>query len=189
MTIEETSNDSVHQENPSNIKSISDREDDDIFVDALKKQPQRIRVIGPRHPTLISSKINSNNILPFPQRQPRVNLTDLINHTPKQCPVQIKEIGNLQYTKNFSTSITLMYGLFEKKENNHPITSTWLFKEKMDDSGKTIEYKACLCAHGFNQIAGLDYQSTFAPTGRLSSLHALISFAAIKKYKFHQMDM
>ncbi|MBW0532219.1 hypothetical protein O181_071934 [Austropuccinia psidii MF-1] len=59
----------------------------------------------------------------------------------------------------------------------------------MDDSGKTIEYKACLCAHGFHQIAGLDYQSTFAPTGRLSSLRTLISFAAINKYEFHQMDV
>ncbi|MBW0532222.1 hypothetical protein O181_071937 [Austropuccinia psidii MF-1] len=81
MTIEETSNDAVHQENHSDIESISDREDDDILVDAVEQLPQRIRVIGPRHPTLISSEINSNNILPFPQRQPRVNLTDLINHT------------------------------------------------------------------------------------------------------------
>ncbi|MBW0481425.1 hypothetical protein O181_021140 [Austropuccinia psidii MF-1] len=59
----------------------------------------------------------------------------------------------------------------------------------MYDSGKTIEYKAHLCAHGFHQIAGLDYQSKFAPTGRLSSLHALISFVEINKYKFHQMDV
>ncbi|MBW0515833.1 hypothetical protein O181_055548 [Austropuccinia psidii MF-1] len=59
----------------------------------------------------------------------------------------------------------------------------------MDDSGKTIEYKACLCAHGFHQIARLDYQSTFAPTGRLSSLCALISFSAIHRHNFHQMDI
>ncbi|MBW0537814.1 hypothetical protein O181_077529 [Austropuccinia psidii MF-1] len=59
----------------------------------------------------------------------------------------------------------------------------------MDNSGNTIEYKACLCAHGFHQISGLDYQSMFAPTGRLSSLRTLISFAEINKYKFHQMDV
>ncbi|MBW0592117.1 hypothetical protein O181_131832 [Austropuccinia psidii MF-1] len=83
MTIEETSNNSGHQENHSNIESISNYEDEDVFVDALEQQPQRIRVIGPRHPTLISSEINSDNILPFTQRQPRVNLTNLTNHTPK----------------------------------------------------------------------------------------------------------
>ncbi|MBW0548452.1 hypothetical protein O181_088167 [Austropuccinia psidii MF-1] len=54
---------------------------------------------------------------------------------------------------------------------------------------KNIEYKAHLCAHGFHQIAGLDYQSTFAPTGRLESLRTVISSAAINKYEFHQMDV
>ncbi|MBW0569761.1 hypothetical protein O181_109476, partial [Austropuccinia psidii MF-1] len=38
-------------------------------------------------------------------------------------------------------------------------------------------------------ITRLDYQNTFAPTGRLSSLQTLISFAAIQKYQFHQMDV
>ncbi|MBW0542366.1 hypothetical protein O181_082081 [Austropuccinia psidii MF-1] len=79
--------------------------------------------------------------------------------------------------------------LREKTDNDHPITSTWIFKEKHEDSGKITEYKACLCAHGFHQIAGIDYQNTFVPTGRLSSLRTLISFASVNKYKFHQMDV
>ncbi|MBW0472510.1 hypothetical protein O181_012225 [Austropuccinia psidii MF-1] len=83
-----------------------------------------------------------------------------------------------------------MSALLEKKLiNNHPITSTWVFKEKQDSAGKTIEYKACLCAHGFHQIPGLYYQNTFAPTGRFSSLQTLISFVSINKYQFHQMDV
>ncbi|MBW0539982.1 hypothetical protein O181_079697 [Austropuccinia psidii MF-1] len=82
-----------------------------------------------------------------------------------------------------------VWTLREKTDNDHPITSTWIFKEKRDDSGKITEYKARLCAHGFHQIAGIDYKNTFAPTGRLSSLHTLISFASINKYKFHQMDV
>ncbi|MBW0577789.1 hypothetical protein O181_117504 [Austropuccinia psidii MF-1] len=39
-------------------------------------QTSRIRIIGPRHPTLISSKIDSANILFF-QRRPRTNLTQI----------------------------------------------------------------------------------------------------------------
>ncbi|MBW0491432.1 hypothetical protein O181_031147 [Austropuccinia psidii MF-1] len=81
-----------------------------------------------------------------------------------------------------------MYGLSEKKKY-HPITSTWVFKEKQDNTGNTVEYKACLYAHSFHQISGLDYQSNFAPTGRLSSLRTLIPFATIHKYEFHQMDI
>ncbi|MBW0512109.1 hypothetical protein O181_051824 [Austropuccinia psidii MF-1] len=72
---------------------------------------------------------------------------------------------------------------------DHPITSTWVFKEKQDNTVSTVEYKSRLCAHGFHQILGPDYQSTFAPTGRLSSLCALISFSTIHKYEFHQMNV
>ncbi|MBW0484240.1 hypothetical protein O181_023955 [Austropuccinia psidii MF-1] len=73
-----------------------------------------------------------------------------------------------------------VWTLRKKLINDHPITSTWVFKEKQDSAGETIEYKAHLCAHGFHQIPGLDYQNTFAPTGRLSSSQTIISVAAIK---------
>ncbi|MBW0498008.1 hypothetical protein O181_037723 [Austropuccinia psidii MF-1] len=61
----------------------SEDENEDIFIDALEQQPQRIRVIGPRHCNLISSKINHENILPFSQRQHRVNITNQTCCTPK----------------------------------------------------------------------------------------------------------
>ncbi|MBW0569760.1 hypothetical protein O181_109475 [Austropuccinia psidii MF-1] len=55
----------INENNP-RIKSLSSEdEEEDIFIDAFKQQPQRIRVIGSRDPTLISSEINSENILPF----------------------------------------------------------------------------------------------------------------------------
>ncbi|MBW0536325.1 hypothetical protein O181_076040 [Austropuccinia psidii MF-1] len=101
-----------------------------------------------------------------------------------------KEQWNLAIKKELQNMENLsLRTLRNRKENNHPITSTWVFKEKEDDSGIIIEHKARLCAHGFHQISGLDYQSTFTPTGRLSSLCALVSFAEIYKFHFHQMDV
>ncbi|MBW0592403.1 hypothetical protein O181_132118, partial [Austropuccinia psidii MF-1] len=38
-------------------------------------------------------------------------------------------------------------------------------------------------------IEGLDYLSTFSPTGRISSLRVLISHAAAHGFQFHQMDV
>ncbi|MBW0531556.1 hypothetical protein O181_071271 [Austropuccinia psidii MF-1] len=101
-----------------------------------------------------------------------------------------KEQWNLAIKKELQNMENLnVWTLRNRKNNDHPITSTWVFKVKEDDSGRIIEHKARLCAHGFHQIAGLDYQSTFVPTGRLSSLCALVSFAAIYKFNFHQMDV
>ncbi|MBW0470225.1 hypothetical protein O181_009940 [Austropuccinia psidii MF-1] len=101
---EEPSNDCIHEENPSSIELISiDNEDDNIYVNELEHKPQRIRVIVPRHTTLLSSEINSNNILPLLQRQPRANLTSLISHTPNNSSEAIispnKENWNLSLQK------------------------------------------------------------------------------------------
>ncbi|MBW0520311.1 hypothetical protein O181_060026 [Austropuccinia psidii MF-1] len=95
------SNDSIREENLPNTKSIPiDDEDEHVYFNALEQQPQIIQVIGPRHPTLISSETDSNKILPFLQRDPRANLTSLINHTPKNYSKAMispnKENGILQ---------------------------------------------------------------------------------------------
>ncbi|MBW0492428.1 hypothetical protein O181_032143 [Austropuccinia psidii MF-1] len=43
--------------------------EEDVFHDALEELPvRRIKVIGPRHPMLITSNISTDNILPFSQR-------------------------------------------------------------------------------------------------------------------------
>ncbi|MBW0473209.1 hypothetical protein O181_012924 [Austropuccinia psidii MF-1] len=182
------------KDNFHNIELISsDNEDEDSFVDELEQKPQRIRVIGPRHPTLISSDINSENMLPFHRRQPRMNTTKQICSIPNSFEEAMKssnkEEWRLEIKKILNINKLNVWTLREKTYNDHPITSTWIFKEKRDDSGKTIEYMACLCTHGFHQIAGIDYQNTFAPTGRLSLLRTLISFASVSKYEFHQMDI
>ncbi|MBW0490453.1 hypothetical protein O181_030168 [Austropuccinia psidii MF-1] len=53
QTTEYTSNGSNTGEDSSSIKSNSVNNEEDIYVDALEQQPKRIRVIGPRQPTLI----------------------------------------------------------------------------------------------------------------------------------------
>ncbi|MBW0484707.1 hypothetical protein O181_024422 [Austropuccinia psidii MF-1] len=48
---EEPTNESYSEENSSNTELVpEENEEEDVFVNALEQQPQRIRVIGPRHP-------------------------------------------------------------------------------------------------------------------------------------------
>ncbi|MBW0467290.1 hypothetical protein O181_007005 [Austropuccinia psidii MF-1] len=58
----------------SDLPSDSATKGDD-FHDTLEELPRRIRVIGPRHPTRISSEIRTNNILLFSRRAHKTNLT------------------------------------------------------------------------------------------------------------------
>ena len=69
------------------------------------------------------------------------------------------------------------------------VTSTWLFKIKHAADGNGEKYKARLVARGFSQKEGVDYEETFAPVARYSSIRVAISIASELGWRIHQMDV
>ena len=69
------------------------------------------------------------------------------------------------------------------------VTSKWLYKIKHVADGSIKKYKARFVACGFSQIEGVDYDETFAPEARFSSISAVISVVAEMGWKIHQMDV
>jgi hypothetical protein len=55
--------------------------------------------------------------------------------------------------------------------------------------GLSIVYKARFMARGFSQQEGEDYDETFAPVARYTSIRAIISLAASMGWSLHQMDV
>lgn len=68
------------------------------------------------------------------------------------------------------------------------IKTKWVFKLKRDNDGNIVRYKARLVAKGFTQRYGVDYEETFAPVVRYSSIRFLIAHAVRCNMKIHQMD-
>ncbi|MBW0552276.1 hypothetical protein O181_091991 [Austropuccinia psidii MF-1] len=69
------------------------------------------------------------------------------------------------------------------------VGTIWVFKQKHNAKNEVIEYKARLCAQGFSQTFGQDYSKTFAPTGHLQSLRALIAHSVKEKLDFQNLDI
>jgi hypothetical protein len=70
-----------------------------------------------------------------------------------------------------------------------PITSKWIFKEKVGPSGKVEKLKARLVAKGFIQKEGVDFYDTFAPIVRWSTIRIIISLATMKNWHIYQYDV
>ncbi|MBW0571805.1 hypothetical protein O181_111520 [Austropuccinia psidii MF-1] len=62
------------------------------------------------------------------------------------------------------------------------------FKRKFASDNNLVKNKVRICAQGFLQQTGVDYNNTFSPTGKFSSLRALLSIASNRKLEVHHMD-
>ena len=58
------------------------------------------------------------------------------------------------------------------------VGSKWIYKVKHRANESVDKYKARFVAKGFSQKEGIDYEETFAPVARYSSIRTIISLAA-----------
>jgi hypothetical protein len=69
------------------------------------------------------------------------------------------------------------------------VTSRWLYKIKYAADGSIEKHKARFVVKGFSQVEGIDYDETFAPVARYTSIRSIIVIVAEMAWKFHQMDV
>ena len=55
--------------------------------------------------------------------------------------------------------------------------------------GCVEKYKARFVARGFTQKEAIDYDETFAPVARYTTIRTIISLTAVFRWKLHQMDV
>jgi hypothetical protein len=69
------------------------------------------------------------------------------------------------------------------------IDTKWVFNVKYNQNNVINRFKARLCAKGFAQEKGIDYEETFSPTARYDSIRVLLSIATKYDYEITQFDI
>ena len=78
--------------------------------------------------------------------------------------------------------------LVPRSEASNILTSRWIFNVKdLPDGG--YKAKARLVARGFQQVQGVDYNETYAPVVKLTSIRILLAIVAHFDLELHQMDV
>ena len=69
------------------------------------------------------------------------------------------------------------------------IPNKWVYKIKTNADGSVDKFKARLVIKGFNQKRGVDYDQTFSPVARMSTIRTLLSVVANVGMKLTQIDV
>jgi hypothetical protein len=78
-----------------------------------------------------------------------------------------------------------VWGVVPKPKNKDTVSSKWIYKIKHTTNESIEKHKARFVAHGFSQKEGIDYEETFAPIARYTSIKTIIALATKMKWKLH----
>jgi transposase InsO family protein len=70
-----------------------------------------------------------------------------------------------------------------------PLGCKWVYSVKVQSDGSLDRYKARLVALGNNQEYGVNYEETFAPVAKMTTVRTILALAASSNWPLHQMDV
>jgi hypothetical protein len=160
-------------------------------------------------PTLTSPTIPSNSCPkrtirpPIPNDNPRynvssygphANLADAKNPEPKTYDKAMASLNAVEWLAACEDEMRTwkqlnVYNVIPQSKGQKIISSKWVFHVKRGLDRTIQKYKARLVAQGFIQVKGIDFDQTFAPVAKFSSLCTIFALAAKHNLEVHQTDV
>lgn len=167
-----------HHDSSSEYESPDDNNTDPNYVpdETVQNIPETPRITRAR------SGIRPLNLLNFAFIAGAITLNEAMS-SPESA-----EWKNAMSDEMNSLMENQTWTLVDLPNGKKPLKTKWVFTVKRDTSGKLVRYKARLVAKGCSQQYGIDYEETFSPVVRYSTIRILIALAIKKGLKIDQMD-
>jgi hypothetical protein len=91
--------------------------------------------------------------------------------------------------KMVALDVNATWELVALPEDNKAIGFKWVYKIKHNANGFVNRYKARLVAKGYAQTYGINYEETYSPIAKMTTVRTIIIMAATKGWSLHQMDV
>jgi hypothetical protein len=103
-------------------------------------------------------------------------------------------IGNPKWDNAMDEEIAMLnvnatWELVALPKYKKTIRCKWVYKVKHNADGFVSMYKARLVTKGYAQTYGIDYEETYSPVAKMTTIRAIIAMATTKGWSLHQMDV
>lgn len=105
-----------------------------------------------------------------------------------QEAVRIKVWNNAMTKEIDAFEVNKTWDIMGLPSNKVAIGSQWVYKTKFNSDGMVERYKVRLVVNGNKQVEG-NYNETFAPVVRLTTVRTLLRLVAANDWEVYQMDV
>ncbi|KAI3816802.1 hypothetical protein L1987_16507 [Smallanthus sonchifolius] len=167
---DDTESEPVESSSPENEVTTIDESSQSDF---LPRRSQRVRKPNPRYASANVAIVESRFIEPE-------TFGDAIKQKEWRLAME-EEILALKRNQTWE--------LVPQPTDVNLVSCKWVYKLKRKADGSIERFKARLVARGFSQQYGLDYEDTFSPVAKLTTIRVLLAVATCKKWRLWQMDV